>query len=393
MSLAEAGAGGAIVLGGEYRGLGIVRSLGRRNVPVWVLTDQNWLAATSRYVARGVPWPRGDDRARLMFLTTLASKEGLQGWTLFPTGDEDAAFIARTRSELSRLFRLTTPNWEQLRWTYDKRLTYALADRVGVPRPWTTCPGSRADVEAIDQKGPLILKPATKVSFNAFTHAKAWLARDKDELLRLYDTASQLVDPAVIMVQELIPGGGCEQYSFAALCKEGVPRASLVARRIRQYPPDFGRASTFVESIDDPIVEESATRLLQAIEFSGLIEVEFKRDPRDGQHKLLDLNPRVWGWHTLGERAGLDFPYLQWLVAHGEDIPEVKGRPNVRWIRLSTDLLAAAHALLRGEITPLSYARSFRRPVQFAIASLEDPAPAILDLPLLILQAVRRRAV
>src|SRR5438094_6366390 len=28
---------GALVIGGDYRGLGIVRSLGRRKIPVWVL--------------------------------------------------------------------------------------------------------------------------------------------------------------------------------------------------------------------------------------------------------------------------------------------------------------------------------------------------------------------
>ena len=93
----------------------------------------------------------------------------------------------------------------------------------------------------------------------------------------------------------MIPGGGEAQFSYAALCLEGRPLASAVARRTRQAPMDFGRSSTFVETVDEPGVVEPALRLLQASRFTGLIEVEFKRDPRDQRFKVLDANPRVWG--------------------------------------------------------------------------------------------------
>ena len=119
------------------------------------------------------------------------------------------------------------------------------------------------------------------------------------------------------MIQELIPGSGRdgdgEQLSYAALCRRGAPLAQVVAaRRTRQYPPDFGRASTFVETIEEPEVEEMSRRLLGHLGFDGLVEVEFKRDPRDGELKLLDINPRVWGWHTLcaTRRSRLSVPGL-----------------------------------------------------------------------------------
>lgn len=52
--------GGALVIGGDYRGLGVVRSLGRRGIPVWVLTDEHKIAATSRYAQRSFAWPATD---------------------------------------------------------------------------------------------------------------------------------------------------------------------------------------------------------------------------------------------------------------------------------------------------------------------------------------------
>ncbi len=42
---------GAVVIGGDYQGLGIVRSLGRKGVPVGVIDDEISIARFSRYTA------------------------------------------------------------------------------------------------------------------------------------------------------------------------------------------------------------------------------------------------------------------------------------------------------------------------------------------------------
>ena len=81
-----------------------------------------------------------------------------------------------------------------------------------------------------------------------------------------------------------------------------------MAQRWRQHPPEFGRASTFVETIDLPLLENLSERFLKAINYYGLVELEYKLDPRDGQYKLLDVNARTWGYHSLGQRAGVGFP-------------------------------------------------------------------------------------
>src|ERR1700757_654426 len=121
----------------------------------------------------------------------------------------------------------------------------------------------------------------------------------------------------LIVVQKMIPGGGEAQFSYAALCFEGKPVASLTARRTRQYPIDFGYSSSFVETLDVPEIVAPSRRLLAAIQYSGLVEVEYKLDHRDGRFKLLDINPRLWTWAPLGGRAGIDFPYLLWQVMVG----------------------------------------------------------------------------
>jgi D-aspartate ligase len=384
--------GGALVIGGDSRALGIARSLGRRGIPVWAIDEGDYLVARhSRYVRRNLPWSKSEDEAgQATYLTALADEHGLDGWTLFATSDETAALVAKHHAALSRRFRLTTPPWEQTRLAYDKRLTYELARRLGVGAPQTAYPRSAAEVQSLEIEFPCILKPAAKRDLNRFTNDKAWPAASRDELLARYEEACSLVEPDEVMVQELIPGGGEAQFSFGAACIEGRPLGSIVACRRRQYPVAFGRSSSFVETIDAPEVERDGRRLLEAIGYTGMVEVEFKRDPRSGTYKVLDVNPRLWTWFTLGARAGVDFPYLGFQIANGERPNEVRAQPGARWVRMATDVLAAAAEWREGRLSPAAYLRSVRPPIEYAVFARDDPRPLASAVPSLASRMLRR---
>jgi len=340
------------------------------------------LASCSRYTLRTLHWPEEDCEAQVAYLLELAERYQLDQWVLFPTSDESAALLSKFHAELSRRFRVSTPNWNVLRWAYDKRLTYRLAAEERVDYPSTILPGTEADLEGVSFPFPAVLKPATHASINRFTTEKAWPAANREELLARYREARELIPPDLILVQERIPGGGEAQFSYAALCCDGQPIASLTARRTRQYPIDFGYSSSFVETLDVPEIVAPSRRLLAAIRYTGLVEVEYKRDARDGRYKLLDINPRLWTWSPLGGRAGVDFPYLLWQMMVGRPVPEQTGRTGVRWIRMCTDVPAAIHEMLRGRMSLGTYLRSLRGPVKFALMAADDPLPGLLDLPL-----------
>ncbi len=93
--------------------------------------------------------------------------------------------------------------------------------------------------------------------------------------------------------------------------------ASLTARRARQHPREFGRAATYVETVEAPEIELYSERFLKAINYHGVVEIEYKRDPRSGQYKLLDVNARTWGFHSIGSASGVDFPYLTTQIRSG----------------------------------------------------------------------------
>jgi predicted ATP-grasp superfamily ATP-dependent carboligase len=382
---------GAVVVGSDYRALAVVRSLGRRGVSVWVLTGgDDRLAAASRYAVRRLPLRGADDEERCSFLMDMADREGLKDWVLFPTSDEAAMLIGRHHRRLRSVYALTSPPWRTLRWAHDKLLTYRLAASLGMSYPRTWTPTSALEVDDLDVPFPAIIKPSVKEQFNPLTAAKAWRVDSREQLRDRFVEAARLADPRTLMIQELIPRRGAEQLSYAALCDSGRPLASVSARRVRQYPAEFGRASTYVETIVAPDVEELATRFLEAARFDGLVEVEFMRDPRDGCLKLLDVNPRVWGWHGLCAGAGVDFPHLAYLHAQSHPVPATRAKAGVRWLRLSTDLPTSLREVVRGNLRAGPYLRTLCSSHESATFARDDPRPALVELPMLAGTLIRR---
>ena len=387
----RAGPTGGIVIGGDYQGLGIVRSLGRQGVPVYVVDDELSIARASRFSKRTVQVPSlRDESATLDALDAVRRAYGLDGWVLYPTREETVAALARNRSLLSRWFRVPTPRWDSIRHAWDKRETYRLAQRLAIPTPRSWFPRGERDLQEVEMRGPVIIKPAIKEHFFYQTRAKAWRADTRDDLHRLFRRASSIVSEGELIVQELIPGGGLQQYGYCALFKDGASIASMTVRRCRQHPSDFGRASTFVETVASPRLDEPSVRFLQAIGYHGLVELEYKLDPRDGQCKLLDVNARTWGYHSLGQAAGVDFAYLLFCDQVGYEVPETRARPGVRWVRLATDVPNAVVDMRAGRLTARDYLASLRGIDTEAVFSLRDPLPGLYELALLPYLFLRR---
>lgn len=382
---------GAVVLGGDYQGLGIARSLGRHGIPVVIVDDERSIARSSRYAAAGVRVPRlRDDQDVLDALAAARTRHGLAGWVVFPTRDENVATLSRRRAELAPHWRIPAPEWDCVRVAWDKRETYRLAQKLGVPSPRTWFPLDEADLDAVDGSWPVIVKPAIKENFFYATRAKAWRADSVADLRRHFRRAAEIISPGEIIVQEMIPGGGDEQYSYCAFVKDGDAVASMTVRRRRQHPSDFGRASTFVQTIALDTLAEPSLKFLREIGYYGLAELEYKRDPRDGEYKLLDVNVRTWGYHTLGGAAGVDFPYLLFRDQLGEPVAPATARAGVRWIRLATDVPNALVDIRARRLRPGAYARTLRGIDTEAVFSWRDPLPGLYEVALLPYLAVKR---
>jgi D-aspartate ligase len=379
---------GAVVIGGEHPGLGIARSLGRRGIPICVIDDQHSISQFSRYATRVVRVKDlRDEKNTVDNVMEIGHRYGLKGWVLFPTRDETVAAFSRHRERLAEFFRVTTPAWETVRWAWDKKNTYDRAAELGIPVPRTYNVMTEEGLAGLYNRLPLAIKPAVKENFFYATGDKAWRAETPQQLNNLFRRARQQIRPEEILIQEIIPGSGLQQYSYCAFFRDGEAQSTLVARRLRQHPREFGRAATYVETIEHPEVEELSERFLKAINYYGLVEVEFKQDARDGQLKLLDVNARTWGFHSLGIPAGVDFPYLLYADQVGRSVESSRAKAGVGWLRAITDVPTVASDLWARELSLRSYLKSLRNTRTESVFCLRDPLPTLAEalmLPYLV---------
>jgi predicted ATP-grasp superfamily ATP-dependent carboligase len=325
------------------------------------------------------------------YLLALASAYGVRNWLLLPCGDAEVKLVATEQQRLGGMFRLFSSGWDDLSALCDKQLLAERAAQTGIAVPKNFRVRSDAEAASIDMTFPVVLKPAQRLALNAFTSAKAWRANTRDAFVCRYREAAQLVGPDNIVVQELIEGGGETQFSYAALWHQGMPVLEMTARRTRQYPIEFSYTSTFVEVWPNEAVRQASSKLLAACNFEGLVEVEYKFDARDQVHKILDVNPRPWSWIALCDAAGLNFAEAMQRIASGEPVRPAVAKTDVAWIHTTRDVAAALHLIARDQLDIDVWLASLKRRLVFSTFALDDPMPAVVDIPITLYRVVTRR--
>ena len=227
------------MIGGDYQGLGIVpqsRSTGVGGQ--CIVDDELSISRYSRYATKFVKLADlHNECITVDSLLEVGKRLGLHGWVLYPTREELVAALSRHRSRLSEVFRVPTPVWEIVKWAWDKRNTYRLAQKLEIPTPVTHYPENLDQLAQLDCiTPPFAIKPAIKEHFFYATKAKAWRANSHSELKTLFQKASDLAGDGEIMVQELIPGGGSQQFSYCAFFRDGEAMGKMVVRRCPSTP-------------------------------------------------------------------------------------------------------------------------------------------------------------
>lgn len=383
--------GGVVILGGAHGTLALARSLGALGVPVYLVSSDTPLPGFSRHVRGRFDWPGPDDPEAAHFLNELAAKQGWTGFLLVPGGDGEVRMASQSLDTLSAAYSVTLPAWNTLQLACEKPQLYRHALTLGLDVPRTYDFQSIDEAAAADIRFPVVIKPNMGGGKGRLAKLKVIRAEDRAGFLADLREAAADIGLGNVVVQELIPGGGENQFSYAGLWQQGAPVAEFTARRTRQYPIDFGYTSTFVEVVDEPKVADAARRLLLSIGHHGLVEIEFKRDPRDGALKLLDVNPRPWSWLGLAAAAGIDLGAMLWDASHGRMVAPLVAHAETSWMYLVRDVVVAAKLIGSGRLKASDYVRSFASVKAWATFAGRDPVPGLIDIPLTAWRVLTRR--
>ncbi len=341
-----------VVLNMHYSGLGIARDLAPHGVPVFGLSAHpEFPGSASRYCSFHVaPDSLLDPDGLEDFLLKFARRFDVRP-VLFPTRDHDVEFLLARRANLEGSYLIPMASRDVIERAMNKDRCFEAARSCGIALPRSHTVRSGAEIRNL--RGEIAL-------------------------------------PVIVMtVQEYVPGPESSLVIFGSYCRPGGEvRAYFTARKLLQAPPLRG-TGVVVEGRPIESIVEPSRRLLRAIGFSGLSEIEYKVHERTGTAYLIEINPRHWDQHRLGAACGVNLT-LEWYrdltepdrLAPGEcrEAAPRQGSVPVRWIAdQEFALYAAAATARRGKA--LADLREFVRGRKtFAVLDWRDPRPSMRQL-------------
>ncbi|MFJ5832424.1 ATP-grasp domain-containing protein [Streptomyces sp. NPDC093089] len=364
----------------HHGGLGVVRTLGRAGVTVHaVVEDRLTPVALSRHVGRAFVRPttglEGPEELLAAFLA-LGRSVGTPCVPV-PTDDEAAILMAEHADALAEHFLLPPVPPELPRLLAGKASLHAICEELGVGSPRSRAPTDRDElVDAGRELGfPVVLKNRdawTRLRTPAVGSTTA--VRDERDLLDRFPPGA--LPP--VLVQEYIPREGAEDWITHLYCGAGgAPRVVFTGLKLRSWPPHAG-VTTRAVALGNPVLGELAADLCRRIGYSGVADLDWRYDGRDGRYKLVDFNPRTGAQFRLFENVeGVDVVRALHLDLTGRDVPSAPQADGRVFVAGHLDLPSVAAWLREEHRLPhglLPVAETER-----AWLSVEDPLPALAE--------------
>src|SRR5579864_7354727 len=236
-----------------------------------------------------------------------------------------------------------------------------LAGKFHIPTPKTLYPQTRADllecVKSLDF--PVMIKAVDCLPRKRDSKAKL-IIRTRRDLFELYDWIGEAAVRDLI-VQEYIPGGEDAVWMFNGYFNQRSEcLAGFTGKKLRQCPLYTGVASLGICQ-DNPAVSTAAGRFMRAVGYRGVVDMDFRFDGRDGQYKLLDVNPRIGSTFRLFvSEDGMDVARASYLDLTGQPFIPAPVRHGRKWIVEDFDLVASLGYYWDGVLTFGEWLRSLR---------------------------------
>jgi predicted ATP-grasp superfamily ATP-dependent carboligase len=345
-----------LVLQGSYLvELAIARSLGRYNIPVFLLSrDQKKPPSSfSKFVKDTIfnPDPLIDKDAFIRSLLGFGEKlkeKYQRRILLFPTDDGTLLLLARNFDLFKKYFViLNDPQEKEILRFSQKIYFFQTLQKTSCANflPLTLFCEREEDIESIKKNitFPCIIKPSEKdinFSFHKKYNSKILVVENKDDLEK--ELTGLLSEKHKLVVQELVnpkPGKEVSWYGYRSKSGEIF---GMTARQKRKSP-QMGGTATFIEKKEIPQVHPYVHQALKSLSFWGICEMEFMLDERKKEYKIVEFNPRCWLQLSLATEAGLNLPYLTYQEVYKNVLPKpiIDKKRRIKWVWVKEDFLSA----------------------------------------------------
>lgn len=374
--------------------LGVIRAFGRRNIPVIYLdSEPNSVVRYSKYITMRLKCenPKGSEIEYVNTLLNFGRQIDCR-MLIIPVGDREVLTLAKYKRELEQFYSLPVSSFEMTQKLVNKKEFYQWLAHMKIPHPKTYFPEDVDELRIMGQSipYPYIIKPTYSHAFQEEFGRKGFVinsVRDLDRAAKRLRAKPELE----VMIQEMIPGK--ETYAFYTYLDVKSKSLGVCGYdKVRHWPADYGSGS-FCISKWRPDLIKRCIKLLQIIGYHGFAEPELKRDPRDGQYKLIEINARTTLQNRLPASFGLDVEYVAYLDSLGRCPTRlVCCGDGVSWVDDFADILSVLTLVRRKQARIGDLFSSLKPRVVHSMAALDDPAPFIIHSIQSGLWAARRVA-
>ena len=365
----------------SHGALGILRSLGRLGVPVYLVAcDAQTPGFYSRYCKGSLVCnvENGNANASIEILLDLGKKIGRRS-ILIPTDDNAVLFVADHAEALREQYLFPPMCPKLIREVSSKKGMYYLAKQHGVPTPEAAFPKSRQDVLDFLSRAklPVMLKAIYGSLLMKVSGQKMFIVRTADELLEKYDALEDPDNPN-LMIQEYIPGGDDTVWMLDAYFNDQSDcLLSFTGKKIRQYPVSQGSTSLGI-CLENETVRQTTTDFMKKIGYKGILDIGYRYDARDGLYKVLDINPRIGSTFRLFvAENGMDVARALYLDLTGQPVLQGTAREGRKWVVEDQDLISCLRYHRDGNLTFKQWIKSFQGVEEAGFYASDDWYPCV----------------
>jgi predicted ATP-grasp superfamily ATP-dependent carboligase/protein-tyrosine-phosphatase len=374
-----------LILGAKLRiAVTIARSLSRQGIPVDVAAfpEDGWFSSRVIRELVRIPNPNHSAQGFIEGLCDLINHKGYD--MLFPCGDHILAAIGEHYDRLKELLCIACPEPRVTGRVLDKWETLNVAKECAIPIPRTYVLRESSCLDARHELPfPMVVKPRTKLRENEF---KVFYADNYEELsARLSATIGKSGE---VLIQEYVSGDG---VGVEMLMHEGSPVAIFQHRRIKEVPSQGGAGVIVVSEHPDPKLVRYSLDLLRGLDWTGVAMIEFRINHATGDVALMEINGRYWGSLFLPFKAGIDFPFYEWQLAHGLQPKIPESYPIGFRARWTAGTIRRLHGVFTNSnlsfqaCSPrwkelLGFVSDLLPPTHDALWSIKDPMPYVHEL-------------
>ena len=333
-----------VILGGGINGYGLVRSFSREKIVPLVISEKKDFVYYSKHTVELVL----NDEHQSYLLEVLHNIQKMlspQKIIIIPTTDRYVEFIGDNYNALNALFLVPQPNWNISQTLLKKSLLYEVAERIKVKFPKTVVVHSIEEAATIDEKldYPILLKPSLQAGFKNVIGWNVLIIDGKEMKERIVNQlANSDLKNNSFVFQEIIPGSPSSLYTFTSYSnRESEVLAYSVGRKIRQNPPDAGTIVSGKVDNNEEMVE-MCKRMIKETDYYGFSNIEFKKDDRDGEFKLMEINIRPGIWNYSATASGVNLAKVMYddLLNHKSSVV-VNKKKEIVWANFIFDFYLA----------------------------------------------------